>query len=520
MAQIYKDAWRVCVWLGDMECETTAQKIISWGLRPPTSLLNRWHGADESPRWVSAYATWCIHILCASIMDSLQATTPQWHTRVWIFQEAQMARRVLWCFGPFQDECVPAQFLRLMETPKSVSTINDPGMSYEFCSLDGFAAYWSLAHRLRQSYCPDIISAHTAFGERSHSLLEAATATATMDAADERDKIYSLLGVITAPEAQLIQPDYSKSCADTFIEATFASIKGSNDLEVFRFLAAGPRVAPEIPPPILELPTWAFNFSSEALGSDTFHSITDWRALPAVDRQSLPPLCPILDMGSRHLKLTGVVLDTIDQTRSIMHATQLQSTGAMNELSTWVDTLLSGLPSSNASGTFHNARGTTVQRLPYNDIHLLRRSLREECSSLIDTLSQRSTDRERESLGTLIDAIFTWWDLNFRSPKVRPADCSDSEIGVPCSFLRLWTGDDPMRLFRTTGKFLGLLDGRCEPGDVVTLFRGSRLPVVLRPCGQQWQVLGVAYVHGVAGDELRQLSGDGITSDAQVFTLC
>ncbi|KAK5695051.1 hypothetical protein LTR17_024661 [Elasticomyces elasticus] len=520
MAQIYKGAWRVCVWLGDMEYKTTAQKIISWGLRPPTSLLNRWHGADKSPRWVSAYATWCIHILCASIMDSLQDTTPQWHTRVWIFQEAQMARRVLWCFGSFQDECGPAQFLRLMETPKPGSASNGPGMSYGHCSLKGFSAYWSLAHRLRQSYCPDIVSAHTAFGERSHSLLRAAVATATMDAADERDKIYSLLGVITAPEAQLIQPDYSKPCADVFIEATFASIKGSNNLEVFRFLAAGRRVAPELLSPTLELPTWAFNFSSEALRLDTFQSITDWRALPAVDRQSLPPLCPILTMGSRHLELTGVILDTIDRTGSIMHATQSESTVAMNEVATWVHTLLSGLPSSNASGTFHNARRIIVQRMPYDDIHLLQCSLHEVCSSLLDTPRQSSTDRERKPLGTSIDAIFTWWDLNFRSPKVRPADCSDSEFGIPCSFLRLRTGDDPMSLFRTTGKFLGLLDGRCEPGDVVALFRGSRLPVVLRPCGQQWQVLGVAYVHGVAGDELRQLSGDEITSDTQVFTLC
>lgn len=62
-----------------------------------------------------------------------------------------------------------------------------------------------------------------------------------MRATDLRDKVYSLEGVTRADEAALLLPDYSKTVAQVFAEATFASIAGSQNFDAL-FYATGSRV--------------------------------------------------------------------------------------------------------------------------------------------------------------------------------------------------------------------------------------------------------------------------------------
>lgn len=54
-----------------------------------------------------------------------------------------------------------------------------------------------------------------------------------------------------------------------------------------------------------------------------------------------------------------------------------------------------------------------------------------------------------------------------------------------------------------------------EPGDVVVVLYGGKVPFVLRPEGNWWKLLGECYIHGVmAGEAL------GMGAEEEIFTIC
>jgi hypothetical protein len=57
------------------------------------------------------------------------------------------------------------------------------------------------------------------------------------------------------------------------------------------------------------------------------------------------------------------------------------------------------------------------------------------------------------------------------------------------------------RICRTKSGFIGLAPQYAQPGDVVALVKGGRLPLVLRRAGEHWRLLGEAYVDGIMGGE-------------------
>ena len=50
-------------------------------------------------------------------------------------------------------------------------------------------------------------------------------------------------------------------------------------------------------------------------------------------------------------------------------------------------------------------------------------------------------------------------------------------------------------VFLATNGVIGLGPACLQNGDTVTIIRGCRLPLVLRPSGQNHRLLGAAYVH-------------------------
>ena len=53
------------------------------------------------------------------------------------------------------------------------------------------------------------------------------------------------------------------------------------------------------------------------------------------------------------------------------------------------------------------------------------------------------------------------------------------------------------RLIRTDKGFIGLGPGLCEPLDHIAICKGGKLPLVLRPKGEDWELIGDCYVHGI-----------------------
>ncbi|EXM04410.1 heterokaryon incompatibility protein-domain-containing protein [Fusarium oxysporum II5] len=53
------------------------------------------------------------------------------------------------------------------------------------------------------------------------------------------------------------------------------------------------------------------------------------------------------------------------------------------------------------------------------------------------------------------------------------------------------------RVIRTDQGLIGLAPAQTLPGDIIALCRGGKLPLILRPSGEGWQLVGDAYIHGL-----------------------
>jgi hypothetical protein len=57
------------------------------------------------------------------------------------------------------------------------------------------------------------------------------------------------------------------------------------------------------------------------------------------------------------------------------------------------------------------------------------------------------------------------------------------------------------KMFRTIQGYIGLAPRLTEEGDYVVLVKGGRVPLVLRPRGGQWELIGDCYLHGIMHGE-------------------
>lgn len=58
------------------------------------------------------------------------------------------------------------------------------------------------------------------------------------------------------------------------------------------------------------------------------------------------------------------------------------------------------------------------------------------------------------------------------------------------------------RIGMTENGYMGLLPGIAEVGDHVALFEGGKLPLIIRPNGSDWELIGDSYIHGITKGEL------------------
>ncbi|RDW65565.1 hypothetical protein BP5796_10257 [Coleophoma crateriformis] len=78
-------------------------------------------------------------------------------------------------------------------------------------------------------------------------------------------------------------------------------------------------------------------------------------------------------------------------------------------------------------------------------------------------------------------------------------------------WLAFWTPDPPFeqimghqadrRIFKTKKKYLGLACSDAQPGDMIAVFKGGRLPLVIRSGGSKWRLIGDSYLHGIMKGE-------------------
>jgi hypothetical protein len=61
------------------------------------------------------------------------------------------------------------------------------------------------------------------------------------------------------------------------------------------------------------------------------------------------------------------------------------------------------------------------------------------------------------------------------------------------------------KMFKTRDEYIGLGPSGMMEGDLIALFKGGKMPLVVRPVGENLKLVGDCYLHGIMfGERFRE----------------
>jgi hypothetical protein len=309
------------------------------------------------------------------------------------------------------------------------------------------------------------------------------------DAKVEKDKVYSILGLLNPAISADVVPDYSLPVQQVFTDFMKAIIENTNSLD--QILYGGIPCEND-----WRWPSW----------------VPDLR-LPFVRRHNQylerrqasgdsPARFEFRKMNERSILVCdGFQVDTVDGTTggSSPHRSSSQPRHASDRYKGQTSealeqTLSMGHPAATKRVLFKIPWWSRMDQSSY---------------------SQRFQDFKEHNKAFRIGGK-TFEDFFPRSGGQR----MDTKVTLACIRLVMLSLDHRALITTNTG-YLGLAPIAVRPGDVVAILLGCRCPVVLRPCDDEkmYQVVGECYVHGLMDGEILSQEHDGLVSEKQ-FVLC
>ncbi|CAM1505839.1 Fc.00g114760.m01.CDS01 [Cosmosporella sp. VM-42] len=599
MATLYQQAECVFAWLG-MEDEDPAFRA----LRPVIHEINRL-GQDPSFKqgtifstladftWLSGHPDLCKNDVLISRDPKIQniptlfnarwsaintLLSRKYWTRVWIFQEAVLAKRLILACPTsamvFTDLGTVAIFLENLQWYLRHLPVAKP-------NLLGSAVWYFLRDIINWSPIVRIMRERNARKSESKpwewvrrcALSEVGF---ELDATDPRDRVYGLLALTDLE----LKPDYEKNLSQVSIDFSTAWIKACQSSRLkpaLIFLSyAGIGIFDEDP----SLPSWAPNFrdqsplkvrmmlydanrgvfgnltSAISIDPDNHHLITPGMEVDLVAKVHDFPQTPENDMHvSGLMKEIEGIWSIFSGKTSPPTKDSKPSTTSDKELATkkkedvWKqvfaslyvfsidfisrhkDGYLNGIPPLQAIFRVlwcHTMKqkvfGSTIMR----GINFLK---------MLSVYGTRPTREENiESLGFALDDTF---DATF-CQKMFPIDGLEGQISAyKGSLLQEFTNWEPIggltemtelntqlselsrswRLVETDKGYLGLGPKGAKPGDVVTILKGAEVPVILRRNGTYFKHVGTSFILGLMDGELAGCVEDGKYSAKEITIL-
>ncbi len=225
MGDIYEAASCVNVWLGEPG--------RGWSVHSPISQAIKL-GETNNFANLTFTETYKWGMLMVQLHSALRRTTPAWHTRVWVVQEAAYAQDLYLCFGSF----------RLQYSERLGASMQ-------------FAENLVLRTIMGQSQITkDLIRSlinFTGLPAGGNTLLGATKLVhGSLSATDPRDYIYGILSFIALERALAMGFDYSLTAEQVYAKATFMSLRYDGDCVILNFIETKTRNN--------QLPTWAVDF--------------------------------------------------------------------------------------------------------------------------------------------------------------------------------------------------------------------------------------------------------------------
>ncbi|KAH9864800.1 hypothetical protein IAQ61_008745 [Plenodomus lingam] len=533
MADIYKRAKRAIIWLGEEREEgsdcTGAIEFLHY-LSTLQVAFDRDDAAMrqnlEDPEFTSK---------CAAVSKLLFRP---WWTRVWTLQEFVLSKEA-------KLYCGPKSISRgkLKSAVYSIFLCSTISSDFEH-ELVPRVAFDGAFNRRR------IHQWHTRIDSRGISLISIMAYLGNHSATDSRDRIFSVLGLITSRDRKLIgTPEYSSSAELQFAKLVRSFWNEYGSLDIICFVHLFSRFSgPFDPGPDNSVPHWAPDWratiefaspvpmmvsqsASEHIGNFRPLKSATWNATYNAPGELSKKANVHFSHDLQVLHCDGVILDTI------------HGLGGLDDRQLRCQSFICAETGHTILQSSTNQQsGPRANMLPTDWIELIARSLvlnRQDKYFCFHAPTHYTTDFLHLCHACLahapVDWSFSTWfehnkalvfgtqtllDLVTNIPSEPPSSRSDlrrppsypvrprSDFGSdkPDGFLSRFhdtVRKKARRLMVTHQGIVGMAPCRARSGDVVAVIFGCSIPLVLRAVGQgSWQVVGEAYAHDFMNGEV------------------
>ncbi|KAF9698563.1 hypothetical protein EKO04_003854 [Ascochyta lentis] len=534
MADIYKRARRAIVWLGEeKEDGSDCTNAIEF-LHYLSSLQIAFNGDDhamranlENPEFTEK---------CAAVSHLLARP---WWTRVWTLQEFVLPKEAKLYCG--MASISRGRFKSGIYSIFLCSTISNE-FEHELVPRKLFDGAFN-RRRIHQW--------HTKPASIGINLIAIMAYLGNHSATDSRDRIYSVLGLITEQDRELIGPaEYSTNTEQQFAKLvrSFWSTHSSLDIICFAHLFSRHAAASD-PGPIHAVPTWtpdwrttidfaspvplmASQSASDHIGNFRPLRSTRWKAIYDAPGSQLRRKAEVsFSVNLKELHCSGVLLDIVHGLGGLDTQELRCQSFVCSE---------SGHFLTQSEQDQRSAPRATMQ--PMDWLEAIARSLvvdRQDKYLCFQAPVHYITDFlflcHACIDGNPVDWSFSTWFEHNRQLKIGNITLEDlinvvpSEITSPPPTLHR-PPSHPMhrlndkldtflsrfhdtvrkkarRLMVTEEGYIGMAPCRARPGDVVAILYGCSIPLVLRNDTTQdaWQVVGEGYVYGCMNGEVAAL---------------
>lgn len=520
MGSIYQKAYGTIVWLGEASEDSDVAVEFLHFLR---SRVGKLRAGEEEVRQIRSemFPQW------RAVERFLSRS---WWNRCWTLQEFIISQRVTFSCGESSIERSD-----LMEAMYAIWLCN--AHDGKLMSRDAYDAAWN-RRRIGQWYRK----------YRQLSLVATIEYSAFQEASDSRDRIYSLLGLASPDDRDLVKPDYSSDTVVVYSRLVQAFVRKYNSLDIicmahlfnkYRFPSSLTRMSSSPPPSWV--PDWRKTQVSPAVvplmvSQSARSHIGNLRPLHALRSSAIYEASGTIGPQAsfspnlKELVCDGVALDIVDGIGGLkefedrcdsgldfattdghpcVHSTSLQNLSGAESGASWsvVEAIARCLVLDRKDRYLcHQAPESFA-----SDFYLFCKAAVQQPESVepmfIDWYQRNKTLQIRGiSLEKLCEDRwpFSKWQYVTRRTTLDFKDVSDWESFL--SRFRNTTAQMARRLIVTTEGLIGMAPCGTVKGDVLSVLLGCSVPVVLRKLEgtDAFEFIGECYVHGYMNGEILQ----------------
>lgn len=494
MGQIFNRASSVRVWLGPSRDHSplafqTLRTLTEMRYAEPLQHVDSWpsfrfSSADAFEIAVQKSLDGILYFLCTDRAAKLSAIFSlldrPWFRRVWVLQEVALSQKAFLACGPdaldwedFWTACWilmgVRDYLQAAMPQGQRSTVAATTLTRKLGSVTTVGFPWV---RGRQTLLLLL------------SMLATDTDAAPLQASDERDFVYGLLGLANDAADLGIRPHYSKGWREIRVEvARKCLVCYGLDMLSFCGLAQGP--GKDFDTAAGHSPSWAPDWASGdlprplSIGS-VFRVRGGWKKSAYSASGNIGQTVADWSFGfNGGLALSAVSVDYVGVLGGILPHKDAESdheTVRDHQLSTWLSGLNELLNEPNSIYNTDEKVAETLWKTPIADRGQVYNYETERATEDLRAGYQALVDNERESTSQVKAARYA--AIARRKLRRRQA-------------------------FKTSEGYLGIGPHGMQVGDFIWIVVGTSVPLVLRRCmAEAWCIVGEAYIHGIMDGEM------------------